>query len=340
MKKRSAFFILCSLLGLTAIVCCVFWKELSIELTAVVSSSQLYCYWSRSNGIVELGQGKWDKEMLIPSRCVFFHETSCSPPDLTPRQACAVESAARNNRNLNVFVLFFATGQFSKKSQEFADILQTYDNVYIRRVRLSRYVIDTPLESWFLANVREFSENRDWLYKDFHDYIRMLTLWKFGGVTLNLNSIVLAPLDELTTFAGVRDNRDMDIGVFGVDTSTNFGEKFVNACVEVIKNTNADSYSRYKITRVITEVLQQLCYQRDNRECRQFTIYPPEKFYPVSPYSRNADEMMTNMMKNATTIHLFRTDYSRNDEADVAAIYRMAAKQHCPKIYEHAEKIF
>ncbi|KMQ90659.1 lactosylceramide 4-alpha-galactosyltransferase-like protein, partial [Lasius niger] len=91
----------------------------------------------------------------------------------------------------------------------------------------------------------------------------MLTLWKFGGVTLNLNSIVLTPLDELTTFAGVRDNRDMDIGVFGVDTSTNFGEKFVNACVEVIKNTNADSYSRYKITRVITEVLQQLCYQRD-----------------------------------------------------------------------------
>lgn len=130
--------------------------------------------------------------MLIPSRCVFFHETSCSPPDLTPRQACAVESAARNNRNLNVFVLFFATGQFSKKSQGFADILQTYDNVYIRRVRLSRYVIDTPIESWFLANVRKFSENRDWLYKDFHDYIRMLTLWKFGGVTLNLNSIVLA----------------------------------------------------------------------------------------------------------------------------------------------------
>lgn len=129
--------------------------------------------------------------MLIPSRCIFFHETSCSPPNLTALQACAVESAARNNRNLNIFVLLFATGQFSDRSQAFVDILQTYDNVYIRRIHLSRYVIDTPLESWFLANIRKFSENRDWLYKDFHDYIRMLTLWKFGGVTLNLNSIVL-----------------------------------------------------------------------------------------------------------------------------------------------------
>lgn len=132
-----------------------------------------------------------DTEMLIPSRCIFFHKTSCSPPYLTSRQACAVESAARNNRNLNVFVLFFATGQFSETSQAFVDILQTYDNVYIRRVRLSRYVIDTPLENWFLINLGEFSENHDWLYKGFHDYIRMLTLWKFGGVVLNLNSIVL-----------------------------------------------------------------------------------------------------------------------------------------------------
>lgn len=128
--------------------------------------------------------------MLIPSRCIFFHNTNCSPPYLTPRQACAVESAARNNHNLNVFVLFFATGQFSEKSQAFVDILQTYDNVYIRRVRLSTYVIDTPLESWFSRNIQEFSENHDWLHKDFHDYIRMLTLWKFGGVALNLNNII------------------------------------------------------------------------------------------------------------------------------------------------------
>lgn len=129
--------------------------------------------------------------MLIPSRCIFFHETTCSLSNLTPRQACAVESAARNNHNLNIFLLYLATGQLPEKSKRFIDILETYDNVYIRRIRLSTYIIGTPIEDWFWKNIHGLWENREWLYKDFHDFIRMLTLWKFGGVSLNLNSVVL-----------------------------------------------------------------------------------------------------------------------------------------------------
>lgn len=128
--------------------------------------------------------------MLIPSRCIFFHETTCLSLNLTPRQACAVESAARNNHNLNVFLLYLAT-ELSEKSKGFIDILETYDNVYIRRIRLSTYLINTPIEDWFWTNIRRLWKNHDWLHKDFHDYIRMLTLWKFGGVSLNLNSVVL-----------------------------------------------------------------------------------------------------------------------------------------------------
>lgn len=129
--------------------------------------------------------------MLVPSRCIFFHETTCSSPNFTPRQACAIESAAKNNRNLNVFLFFFAMGQLSENSKKFVDILETYDNVYIRRIRLSTYIMDTPIEDWFWANIRRLSEDHDWLRKNFHDYIRMLTLWKYGGVSLNLNSVVL-----------------------------------------------------------------------------------------------------------------------------------------------------
>ncbi|XP_011641827.1 lactosylceramide 4-alpha-galactosyltransferase-like [Pogonomyrmex barbatus] len=288
--------------------------------------------------------------MLIPSRCLFFHETTCSPPNLTPRQACAVESAARNNRNLNVFLLFFATGQFSKKSKKFVEILETYDNVYIRRVRLSTYIIDTPIEDWFSANIREFSKNHDWLYKDFHDYLRMLTLWKFGGVALNLDSVILASLDELTTFAGVQDDRDMGIGVFGVDTSTNFGRMFVDACMEVIRSIDTSSYSRYNITRIVTKAVQELCYQRNilsrqDKECRQFMIYPPEKFYPASSDFHNIflnatrTEEMMKTGKNAMAIHLWK-DYNQDAKTDNIAAYKLVARQHCPKIYEFARNNF
>ncbi|XP_011873510.1 PREDICTED: uncharacterized protein LOC105565148 isoform X4 [Vollenhovia emeryi] len=262
MRRQRAVFIFCSLLGLTFIVC-VFWRELSMILITVSSANHVSCYWSGSSGVMELGQGEWDQPMLIPSRCIFFHKTTCSSPNLTPRQACAVESAARNNRNLNVFLLFLATGQFSEKSERLVDILETYNNVYIRRVRLSSYVIDTPIEDWFWANIRKLWENHEWLHKDFRDYVRMLTLWKFGGVSLNLNSVVLTSLEELTTFAGVQDNRDMDIGVFGVDASSSFGRSFADACMEIVKDINADNYSRYNITRIVTEAVWNLCYQRN-----------------------------------------------------------------------------
>lgn len=136
--------------------------------------------------------------MLIPSRCIFFHETTCSSPNLTPQQACAVESAARNNHNLNVFLLFLTTEQLSEKSKEFVDILETYNNVYIRRIRLLTYIIDTPIGNWFWANIRRLWEDHDWLHKNFHDYVRMLTLWKFGGISLNLNSVVLTWVGRLS----------------------------------------------------------------------------------------------------------------------------------------------
>ncbi|XP_018313109.1 uncharacterized protein [Mycetomoellerius zeteki] len=279
-----------------------------------------------------------DEEMLIPSRCVFFHETTCSPPNLTPQQACAVESSARNNRNLNVFLLFFATEKFSEKSKRYIKILETYDNVYIRRIHLSTYIIDTPIENWFWANIRRSWENHDWLHKDFHDYVRMLTLWKFGGVSLNLNSVVLTSLDKLTTFAGMQDNRDKDVGVFGVDTSTNFGRNFIDACMEIIKSTNANTYLRYNITRVITEAVWKLCYQRNDKDCRRFTIYAPEKFYPSFPDSREvhpnktrAKEMLKTQ-KNTMTIHLLN-NYNRSTQANNVAAFKMAAKQNCPKIY-------
>lgn len=145
-------------------------------------------------------------------------------------------------------------------------------------------------------------------------------------------------MDELTTFAVAQDNQSADVDVFGVDTSTNFGMNFVDTSIKVIKNINVENYSRYNITRVIVEVLQKLCYEQYDRECKQFTIYSSEKFYSVLPYSRNMDKLMK-MMQNAKMIYSW-TNYSRDSKADTTATYRIAAKLHCPKIYEYAGNQF
>lgn len=94
------------------------------------------------------------------------------------------------NHDLNVFVLFLASNQFSETTRKLANILATYDNVYIRRVRLSTYVGETPMEDWFNINIDQLLKNRKWMHERLYDYIRMVTLWKFGGVTLNFNGVV------------------------------------------------------------------------------------------------------------------------------------------------------
>lgn len=79
-----------------------------------------------------------------------------------------------------------------------------------------------------------------------------------------------------------------------------------------------------------------------NKKCRQFTVYPPARFYPVYSWENGThDEKMQEPLQNATTIHL-EANYNRDtlSKADNIAAYRMAAKQHCPKIYEFAAEDF
>jgi len=79
-----------------------------------------------------------------------------------------------------------------------------------------------------------------------------------------------------------------------------------------------------------------------NKECRRFTIYPPAKFYPAYKWEDNTGKSkakkMMQIMRNATTIHL-RDTHDQDTKRDMA-IYRMAAKKHCPKIYKFAAENF
>jgi len=79
-----------------------------------------------------------------------------------------------------------------------------------------------------------------------------------------------------------------------------------------------------------------------NKECRRFTIYPPAKFYPVHSWKdgigNSETKKMMQAMQNATTIHL--QDSYEGTKTNSMVIYRMAAKQHCPRIYKFAAEDF
>lgn len=122
---------------------------------------------------------------------IFFLETSChSVPGvhLTPRQACAVESAAKMNPDSEVYVLFPSpiVDNASVSSPSVHQLFK-YPNVKLRHVTMETYFQDTPLEAWYKSGMLRTSH---WPRSHASDILRYLTLWKFGGIYLDLDVVV------------------------------------------------------------------------------------------------------------------------------------------------------
>lgn len=127
---------------------------------------------------------------FLVKRSIFFHETSCfgrSEAILNARQACAVESAAMMNPNMTVYLLYLSPSKLSESSRVLYEILKDYSNVKIRRIMINEYVKDTPLERWYASGILKSSY---WPTSHMSDILRYLTLWKYGGIYLDLDVVV------------------------------------------------------------------------------------------------------------------------------------------------------
>lgn len=126
-----------------------------------------------------------------PARSIFFHETSCLG-GLNSRQACAVEAAAKAHKSFAVFVFFLAPiRSFDSKSFR---TLKRLNNVKFARVNVSEYAKNTPLESLVASGALNRSK---WRISHTSDALRYLTLYKWGGVYLDLDTVVVKRLDVL-----------------------------------------------------------------------------------------------------------------------------------------------
>lgn len=99
-------------------------------------------------------------------KSIFFHETSCNSYIngkivISAREACAVESAAILNPNLDVYLLFTSPGIFKfedTESDRFLQALQSYKNVKIHHLNYEKYTEGTPLEDLYKNGVIEASQ--------------------------------------------------------------------------------------------------------------------------------------------------------------------------------------
>ena len=113
----------------------------------------------------------------------FFLETT-GFGELDDRQACAVESLARLNPNLAVYLVSFEASNSTIDSSRIGLLTTAYGNVrHVRIADLDAFVVGTPLDHWFFCSDWRLSPHA---VAHLSDGLRLLMLSLYGGYYFDL----------------------------------------------------------------------------------------------------------------------------------------------------------
>lgn len=258
-------------------------------------------------------------------KTTFIHETSCSINGLVmlkPRQICSIESAAKNNPNFDIFVMFSSPRYISLNtlSPEIWRLKITYQNIFFRNSNMWKFAEGCPHAVEFLERGRLFESYE--LPVDMSNFVRLLRLWRYGGIYMDTDIIVMKSLEKFTSnFAGIGEDD-------GTGTSLNnalmslephgFGhgmaEQFVEDYVSNFDPVGWLENGPYSITRTLKKacdsaVLMNLTVGK----CEEFNIFPREMFHAVDYTSAEyvfEPKHFNNLkvqIKESYAIHVFDT---------------------------------
>ncbi|XP_063240329.1 lactosylceramide 4-alpha-galactosyltransferase-like isoform X2 [Bacillus rossius redtenbacheri] len=296
-----------------------------------------------------------DREEEEPKRgSIFFLETSCRSSragrlELGARQACAVESAARGNPGLQVYLLFASPAARNWTAWSWAAReLLAYPNVHIRHVNVERYLRGTPLEELYTSGALRRSY---WPVSHASDVLRFLTLWRYSGTYLDLDVVLTKPLDNMRNFAGAESPSNVAVGAINM-ADDELGRRVANECVHDIKESFRGDVWGHNGPGVMTRVLKRLCgvnkaVKMTPAKCGGFRVHPPSAFYPVSwsewqLYFQEAgsDKTMARL-RDSVAIHVWNKLSSKEGvRVGSRQPYGLIARRHCPRVYERSAPVF
>ncbi|KAF5285512.1 hypothetical protein FQR65_LT13209 [Abscondita terminalis] len=296
-------------------------------------------------------------EESVKEKSIFFLETSCysyinDKITLRARQACAVESAALNNPEYSVYLLFVSPGIIKDEDTEADRILKallTYKNVNLFHLNYEKYTKNTPVENLYTESKVEKS-----LYSLSHasDVLRYLTMWKYGGVYLDLDVISLKSLSDLPpNFAALEADDTVGSAVLAF-SSNGSGHEFAQMCLEDLKEDFRGDVWIHNGPGVITRLLTKLCEASPSKEmvtrnCSGFKVFPPEQFYPVhysnwkSYFESQSIDYIEDVTKNSYIMHIWnKLSGATKIPVNTEVPYTTFAKKFCPKVFAECKELF
>ena len=147
-------------------------------------------------------------EIMPRFNSIYFIETS-GRMQLTLRQLCVIESAAKYHPNNSVYVLMTSP---KMQDRNFEVIQKDYKNLFAKYIHIPSLIQDSPLEQLWKQND---IQNSKYYISHLSDVLRFLVLHQFGGTYLDLDALIVNPLPDIPNFIG-RESVDREFLAAGV----------------------------------------------------------------------------------------------------------------------------
>ncbi|XP_041674626.1 lactosylceramide 4-alpha-galactosyltransferase [Drosophila eugracilis] len=289
---------------------------------------------------------------------IFFHETTNFRRDekihliqLTARAACAIESAALHNPRLTVFVLFAGGTHRISSGDPLIKALNKYKNIRLRHLNVWRYAAGTPIEKW-LKSGKLFKSK--YLFSHVSDILRYITLYKYGGLYLDLDVVVQQNLEKMPpNFTGAESNNSLACGVMKMSFK-GLGHQIATSCL-------MDLQAHYDANKwgsngpgVITRVAKKQCNTdkvrtmiNNPKRCKGFRVFDLKSFYAIhwlqwkDFFQPKRLNITMKKIEKSPVIHVwnkFSKGWKLRTKDNCA--YTKVAKKHCPKSFAAAGTFF
>ncbi|XP_064316789.1 lactosylceramide 4-alpha-galactosyltransferase-like [Phalacrocorax carbo] len=273
---------------------------------------------------------------------VFFVETSeqTNPGYLF---MCSVESAARAHPGTRVVVLMkgLANGNGSLPNHWGFSLLSCFPNVEIRPLDLPELFSGTPLAKWYLQAQQRWEP---YYLPVLSDACRIAIMWKFGGIYLDTDFIVLKNLKNLTNVLGTQSKYVLN----GAFLSFKPKHKFMELCMQdFVENYNSWIWG-HQGPQLLTRVFKKWCSIRSLRSstsCKGVSALPREAFYPIrwqdwkKYFEVVSSSELHHLFNNTYAVHVWnKKSQGTRLEITSQALLAQLHSHFCPATYDIMKK--
>ncbi|CAG4975695.1 unnamed protein product [Colias eurytheme] len=293
--------------------------------------NNLTCHYVYSDDALPLYDARVFKP---PKKSIFFHDTSCKGT-LNSRQLCAIESAARAHPNREIYVFFSGPVSELEVLSDLA-VLDDFSNVHVARIHITNYAADSPVEHLILNGILNKTK---WGIENTSNVLRFLTLYRWSGVYLDTDVVVVKSFDSLpANWIAREDKRMLNAAALSL-SDDEVGRYFATLFLEeIVMNYSPDIWT-HNGPGAVTRVLTRECNVKDPvlmtpDSCKGFTVLSPKFFYPIHysvrdryfipGYTKKTSEAYVHHLWNRLTHHL---SVPKN------SFYYNLAKEYCPSVH-------